>query len=124
MHQQWNENLRLFIKSVNEKGFDVEEIQENDGILYFGIFDHVGALKNKRDNPNKFTMLIEKRYLGSFKIPLVTLFSNPKQDSMFKVERSLFLFNYYNPKATIFLPEAIDEKSSITTNSFIYSNLC
>ena len=44
---------------------------------------------------------------------------------MFKVERPLFLFGYYNPKASIFSSEAIDEKSSITTNPFIptYVNL-
>lgn len=99
-YPEWNDNLTVPLKiNTEELKYDLPSNPQNTrALLYFTLFDLVSSINKNRESTNKYNVLIEKRYLGSFSIPLVTLFQNPKQNAVFKVERPLFLFGYFTMK--------------------------
>jgi len=99
-YPEWNDNLVLPLKFAREDfGYDLTRNPENSrAIVYFNLFDMVSSVSRQRETTNRYSVLIEKRYLGAFSIPLVTLFQYPKQSASFKIQRPLFLFGYFNMK--------------------------
>lgn len=99
-YPEWNDNLVVPIKlNQDEFNFDLtKNPQSTRAILYFSLFDLVSNVSKNRQSTNVYSVLIEKRYLGSFQIPLITLFQNPKQNAVYKIDRPLFLFGYFNMK--------------------------
>ena len=99
-YPEWNDNLVLPLKlSTMDFNYDLTRNPENTrAIVYFNLFDLVSSVNRQRETTNRYSVSIEKRYLGAFSIPLVTLFQYPKQSASFKIQRPLFLFGYFNMK--------------------------
>ena len=107
---EWNQNLQLTYESYKGK-FNIKELVDNRGSVFISVFDNVGVMENNRINPGVVTVEVEKRFLGSVKIPLSALFLNAKMDSMFKLNRPIFLSGYKsadNDIAEEFLGDFID----------------
>ena len=107
---EWNETLEFLITSTTGKGFSSEELVNNTTMLYFSIFDEVENMEYN-EITNAFTIKIDKRFLGSFSIPLSTVLQNPpRMEAMFKVNRPLSLFNYEILTQNIFLYSAEEQE--------------
>ena len=99
-YPEWNDNLVVPLK-LNHADFNYDitgNLQSSRAVLYFTLFDLVSNISRNRQSTNRYDVLIEKRYLGQFSIPLVTIINNPRQNAVYKVERPLFLFGYFNMK--------------------------
>ena len=114
-HPEWNSNLTLKLKSKVESGFNDRELLESKGTLYFSLFDYAGDIKQEADNPQRYNVFIEHKYLGSFSIPLLTLFQNPKQEAQYRVDRPVFLIGYYNTTISMFAINPVGE-NTVTTD--------
>ena len=95
--------LEHSIISIGEN-FSEEELKSNTGRLYFNLFDEKKLiLEDDMRRVNTISLKIERRFLGSFSIPLLTIFQNPpRMEAMFKVNRPLFLFGYYTSTENVF----------------------
>ena len=69
---EWNETLCFPLRSKTGKGFSVEELVNSNIMIYVSIFDEVKNI-DRDDFTGMFTFSIEKRFLGSFTIPLSTV---------------------------------------------------
>lgn len=119
VHPEWNSPITFTFHSRNLKGgFTQQELISNTSALYFTVFDFLSSKKNRRDNPNKATLIFEKHYLGSFSIPLISIFANPKMNAEFRVDRPFFIFGYYNMTENIFAESnySPDDPRYATTN--------
>lgn len=108
---EWNETLNLVYQAINKKrGFTIPELLKNDAILYISVFDYIAVDRSRKigEQAGEITIYSEKRYIGSFSMPLMTLFQNPKINAVFKINRPIFLFGYLSTKSSIF---ASDSKS-------------
>lgn len=109
---EWNENLSLIYKAKHEKGFTNLELLKNEATLYISVFDNFGSYDPHGENAQRFTLKVEKRFLGNIKIPLLSLFVNPKVDAMFRLNRPIYLFGYLSSKAGLF---ANSQQENLTT---------
>jgi len=100
-YPEWNDNLVIPLK-IHKEDFDYDMTtnpQNTQAVVYFNLFDLVSSVNKNKESTNRYNVLIEKRYLGSFSIPLATLFQYPQQNAaVYKIERPLFLFGYFNMK--------------------------
>lgn len=74
----------------------------------------LGSFKERRDNPNKFTLTVQRHYMGSFRIPLYTILQNPKMEAHFLVNRPIILFGYFTLKTSLFTTAEKDEINNVT----------
>lgn len=97
INPEWNYNLKIRYYAKDEsRGFDPKELARSAGVLYFSVFDQRDNMLEQEDNIQTRT---ERKFLGSFQIPLVNLFMNSKLDDvMFLVKKPLALFSYVNLK--------------------------
>lgn len=94
INPEWNESMKIPYRS-KEETFDPKNLEHNRGILYFQIFDQIEKFESNTElQTGSFSK--EKKFLGSFKIPLVNLFMNPKQEAMLRIHKPLALFGYLN----------------------------
>ena len=126
MNPEWNQILRFKLTAKNKnQNFSASEIVDTRNVLQLSLFDALGSVKNRRDNPNKFTLLINKHFMGSFTIPLMSLFDNPKIEAAFKLNRPIILFGYYNTRTNYILSKFDNDLDFLITNPTIptYINL-
>jgi len=75
--------------------------------MYFNVYDQVINVKKAVLDINEVNVRAERRYLGSFNIPLLTVFQNSEGlDASFRVRRPLILFGYHSDDVNPFIPEA------------------
>lgn len=126
MNPEWNQIIRFkFVSKGKNQNFSAAEISDSRNFLHLSLFDALGSVKNRRDNPNKFTLLVNRHFLGSFSIPLISLFDNPKIEAAFKLNRPIILFGYYNTRVNQMLNRYNDDLEYLITNPTIptYINL-
>ena len=100
---EWNESIALVYKPRDvQNGFSNIELLNNEAVLYITLFDFIGTWEDDVLNTQKKVIDIEKRFLGNIKIPLLNLFVTPKLDSMFKLNRPIYLIGYQSAKSGIF----------------------
>ena len=100
VHPDWNEIVEIAIKPRKDSVFTDEELSGNTDVLYFILFDEV---KKIRDDKESETVKKERRFLGSFTIPLLTVFQNPPRlEAIIKVSRPSIIFGYYTSKSNLF----------------------
>lgn len=117
---EWNETIEMIYYGVLSKkqGFTIADLMKSDAILYISVFDFVGSFKKYSEIPNQYNIITTDRYIGSFQIPLVTLFQNPRINSLFKLNRPIFLFGYKSEKPYIFASSA-KAKDMNTLNPYL-----
>eukprot|EP00357_Protocruzia_adherens_P030440 CAMPEP_0115042130 /NCGR_PEP_ID=MMETSP0216-20121206/46090_1 /TAXON_ID=223996 /ORGANISM="Protocruzia adherens, Strain Boccale" /LENGTH=1496 /DNA_ID=CAMNT_0002424201 /DNA_START=154 /DNA_END=4644 /DNA_ORIENTATION=- len=123
---EWNELITLQFQSMDGKTFSQKELEESDGIIYLTVFDQLAELVKPYtvERPNRITIDIDKQYLGSATIPLVTIFQNAaKIDAKLRIDRPLAIFNYYSDTSGIFDADPHDSNRALFTNPAIQSHL-
>ena len=99
----WNETLIMIYEAINkDKGLTIEEITKNESVLYVSVFDFVGVTEREYGSNKRYNIVLQEKFIGSFQIPLFTLFQNPKVNSYFKLNRPLALFGYKSSDLDIF----------------------
>jgi coiled-coil and C2 domain-containing protein 2A len=99
VHPDWNEMLTMELHPKDDF-FTNEEILGSRDILYFTIFDEVNFVDTEGEVK---TIKREKRFLGSFSIPLFVVFENKSRlEAMCRVARPLLVFGYYTSTQNLF----------------------
>jgi hypothetical protein len=116
INPEWNENISIrYVAKDFEKGFNPKELARNTGILSFSLFDQIDHFDENQDN---LVYSNERKFLGSFTIPLINIFMNSTQEAMYLVKRPLTLFGYqilknpddlYNPEFKDFNEETMED---------------
>lgn len=105
IHPDYNHQFDFEIKPKNGmKYFTREELAKCPGMFYFTLYDEV-----KRETTVKaldsltYMQRFEKKYLGSFSIPFVTVFQNASiLDTICKVNVPKTVFGYYTDASDTF----------------------
>ncbi|CAG9318052.1 unnamed protein product [Blepharisma stoltei] len=102
---EWNELLELTFQSLDKVRFSKEELMDCDSVLYFNLYDQLLNIKQVIMDKGEVNLRLERRYLGSFALPLLTVFQNPSGiEASFRVDRPLCLFGYHTSKENPFIP--------------------
>lgn len=101
VHPDWNEIIEFDIVPRKKEGcFTEEELVGSTDMLYFSLFDEV---KNVRNDEEGGLIRKERRFLGSYSLPLLTVFQNPPRlEAMCKINRPVLLFGYYTSVSNLF----------------------
>jgi hypothetical protein len=102
---EWNEMLELTLLSLDGLKFTPDELKDNTSVLYFNLFDQILTVQQVLMDRGEMNVRTERRYLGSFALPLLTVFQNPGGvDAAFRVKRPLLLFGYHTSQENPFVP--------------------
>jgi len=126
MNPEWNQILRFKLTAKNKnQNFTSSEIDDSRNALQLTLFDALGSVKNRNADQNKFILRINKHFIGSFTIPLKSLFDNPKIEAAFKLNRPLILFGYYSTRVNYIFSKFNEDVDYFITNPTIptYINL-
>lgn len=102
---EWNEMLSLGFSSLEKTGFTKEELQDCESLLYFVLYDQILSVQQVLMDEGEIRVRLDRRYLGSFSLPLLTVFQNPGGvEANLRVRRPLCLFGYHTSKENPFVP--------------------
>jgi len=102
---EWNQLLELAFESMNSMSFTKEELIDCKSVLYFNLYDQIVNVKKLLMEKDRALVGLERRYLGSFSLPLITVFQNPHGiEASFRVKRPLFIFGYHTSSENPFTP--------------------
>jgi len=100
VHPDWNEIIEIPIFPQKDDFFTDAELTGSNDMLYFSLFDEIKNIKNDVDQD---TIRKERRFLGSFSLPLLTVFQNPPRlEAMVKLNRPQIIFGYYTSMHNLF----------------------
>lgn len=120
MNPDWNQILRFkLIPKTKGQAFTSQELSSSSSHLTISLFDSLSSIRNRRDNPNKFTLTVTKHFLGNIRIPLIYLFQCQKIEAAFKIQRPIILFGYYNSQSDAILNQFMDDVELNITNPAI-----
>jgi len=102
---EWNEMLELTFSSLSGDKFTKDELQDCTSVLYFNLFDRIVSASKVLQDYGEINVKMERRYLGSFELPLLTVFQNPGGiEAMFQIKRPIVLFGYHTSLENPFVP--------------------
>jgi hypothetical protein len=103
IHPDYNARHKFTLKPKDgEKYFTREELSHCPGVIYFAVYDEIRSEQqlNEKD-AHTYIYKYEKKYLGSFKIPLTTVLQNNSAlEAICKVDIPLSLFGYYSDSSS------------------------
>lgn len=91
----WNEELKLPFKPPHND-FSPDNVQRCTDELFFNIFDEVvvDVLQDERQRRTNVHQRRERRWLGTFALPISTIYMNQRVEGSFKVDVPIVLFGY------------------------------
>ena len=113
IHPDYNHQFEFDIHPKDgKKYFSREELSKCPGVFYFTLYDEIRKEYSVKDKVNNiYIQENEKKYLGSFNIPFVTVFQNASiLDTICKVDIPKAVFGYYSDTTSIFNIETGDEE--------------
>lgn len=106
---EWNEMVELTFESLNKQEFTVNELLDCESILYFNLYDQLLSV-NPMIRANDYRFRIERRFLASFELPLLTILQNPSGiEASFRMNRPLCLQGYRMQRSDPFKAENDNE---------------
>ncbi|XP_063726786.1 coiled-coil and C2 domain-containing protein 2A-like isoform X2 [Symsagittifera roscoffensis] len=124
----WNEEISIPFSAPNND-YSPSNLQTIDDILYFNVFDeiHVDLVQDERDRMTTVHHRLERRWLGSIKVPFGTIYLNSKIEGTFRLNTPPVLLGYKDSRElevrTTGLPEVLsdgeEESSRGKQGSFI-----
>ena len=97
--------MEFIFESLDDKAFTKEELQDCRSVLHFMLFDQILSVTKIIADKSEAHLRLERRYLGSFTLPMLTVFQNPQGvEANFRIERPLCLFGYHTSKENPFIP--------------------
>jgi hypothetical protein len=117
LHPDYNARHKFVLKPKDgEKYFTREELSHCPGDIYFTLYDEVRSEQQiSEKDAHTYVYKYEKKYLGSFKIPLTTVLQNNSSlEAICKVDIPLSLFGYYSDSSSSYdlINSAIVQKVS------------
>ena len=113
IHPDYNHQFEFYIfPKDGQKYFTREELSKCPDEFYFTLYDEVKSEFSINDKINDMYVLKkERKYLGSFKVPLTTVFQNNSVlDTICKVDIPKTVFGYYSDITSIYnIGETDDE---------------
>lgn len=91
----FNEELELVLRVPNDD-YSPSSLQAIEDIIFINLFDEVtvDVLEDNRERETNIHQRIEKKWLGSIKIPFSTVYFNNKIDGTFRINTPPFLLGY------------------------------
>ena len=105
IHPDYNHQFEFYIQPKDgKKYFSREELSKCPGVFYFTLYDEIKTEYSIKDKINDiYIQKNDKKYLGSFNIPFVTVFQNASiLDTICKVDIPKTVFGYYSDTTSIF----------------------
>ena len=118
IHPDYNHQFEFYIHPKDgKKYFSREELSKCPGVFYFTLYDEIKKEYSIVDKVNNvYIQKNERKYLGSFNIPFVTVFQNASiLDTICKVDIPKAVFGYYSDTTSKFNIEAGDEDDNNIT---------
>ena len=120
IHPDYNHQFEFYIyPKDNEKYFTREELSKCPDEFFFTLYDEVKSDFSINDKVNDiYVQKKERKYLGSFKVPLSTVFQNNSVlDTICKVDIPKTVFGYYSDTTSIYnLGETDEEEKNENEN--------
>ena len=119
IHPDYNHQFEFYIHPKDgKKYFSREELSKCPGVFYFTLYDEIKKEYSVVDKINNiYVQKNERKYLGSFNIPFVTVFQNASiLDTICKVDIPKAVFGYYSDTTSIFNIENDTEDDNIMQN--------
>ncbi|XP_068212365.1 coiled-coil and C2 domain-containing protein 2A-like isoform X2 [Palaemon carinicauda] len=107
----WNQQLSFPFKAPNDN-FSPSSLQTVTDNIYFHLYDEVihDMLEDDRLRESTVHHRIERRWLGSLKIPFSTIYTNSKIEGTFSLEEPVVLLGYIR-----------DSVSTVSPSRFIHN---
>ena len=118
IHPDYNHQFEFYIHPKDgKKYFSREELSKCPGVFYFTLYDEIKKEYSIVDKINNvYIQKNERKYLGSFNIPFVTVFQNASiLDTICKVDIPKTVFGYYSDTTSIFNIGTGDEDDNNVT---------
>ncbi|CAM1295274.1 CC2D2A (predicted) [Pycnogonum litorale] len=109
----WNQELHLPFKAPDDN-YSPTNLQAVKDVIYFNVFDEViiDILEDDRNRDTDVHQRMERRFLGSLRIPFSTVYLNSKVEGTFHLNIPPALLGYERSKHQRFLANIFDPTPS------------
>ncbi|XP_059159082.1 coiled-coil and C2 domain-containing protein 2A-like isoform X2 [Physella acuta] len=116
----FNEKLELILKVPNDD-YSPSALQNIDDIIFLNVFDEVtvDVLEDNRQRETNVHQRIEKKWLGSIKIPFSTVYFNNKIDGTFRLNTPPILLGYTYDQSQLQHGLVDMDPSAARTNTYL-----
>lgn len=101
---EWNDTktLSLHPSDINSIYVKIKDLLNSKNKIQFTLFDAIGDVRQRSDNPDNYSLTVQRHYLGSITMPVINLLSSSKIEANFKLKRPLILLGYFTQRFKLF----------------------